>query len=135
MNNSLTFGTRAKPPVQRFRRRYERKAHQRVCRAIEMIAVLLGLFFFSHLIEISKKVPGTPRENLVARSEPAMEKQIRSGVVVTQQVALVPEPRAAMFVVLGLVTICYSRRKKFTADKKGCPATGFQPSKMATAAA
>lgn len=131
MNNSLTIGTRAKLP-QRFRRRYERKAHQRVCRAIEMIAVLLGLFFFSHLIEISKKVPGTPREKLVARSEPVMEKQIRSGVVVTQEVTLVPEPRAATFVLLGLATICYSRRKNVHFAGQ---ATNLQPSKMATAAA
>lgn len=132
MNNSLTIGVRTKPSVQKFRRRYERKSHQRVCRAIETIAVLLGLFFFSHLIEISKKVPNVPREKLVARGEPVIERQLRSGVVVTQQVTLVPEPRAAVFVLLGLAAICYSRRKHL-------PSSGlseaFQPSKIATAAA
>ena len=135
MNNSLTIGIRTKPSVRKFRRRYERKSHQRVCRAIEMIAVLLGIFFFSHLIEISKKVPNVPREKLVARSEPVMEKKLHSGVVVTQQVTLVPEPSAAMFVLLGLATICYSRRQKIVADSVSVPATSFQPSKIATAAA
>ncbi len=132
MNNSLTIGIRTKPPVQRFRRRYERKSHQRVCRAIEMVAVLLGLLFFSHLIEISKKVPGTPREKLVVRSEPVIEKHPRSGVVVTQQVALVPEPRAAMFLLLGVATICYSRRKQVHSSDQSAI---FQPSRIATATA
>lgn len=135
MNNSLTFGSRTKPTVRKFRRRYERKSHQRVCRAIEMIAVLIGLFFFSHLIEISKKDPGTPREKLEARSELVIEKHPHSAVVVTQQVTLVPEPRAATFVLLGLATICYSRRKKFMVASGSCPAAMPYPSSIATAAA
>lgn len=132
MNNSLTIGIRTKPSVRKFRRRYERKSHQRVCRAIEMLAVLIGLFFFSHLIEISRKVPNVHWEKLVARSEPVMEKQLRSGVVVTQQVTLVPEPSAAMFVLLGVATIFYSRRKHFHSSGQSAI---FQPSKMATATA
>ncbi len=135
MNNSLTIGIRTKPSVRKFRRRYERKSHQRVCRVIEMIAVLLGLFFFSHLIEISRKVPNVPREKHEARNEPVMEKQLRSGVVATQQVTLVPEPRAAMFVLLGVAMICYSRRQKNVGDSVSGPPIIFQPSKMATAAA
>jgi hypothetical protein len=135
MNNSLTIGVRTKPSARKFRRRYERKSHQRVCRAIEMLAVAIGLFFFSHLIEISRKVPNVPRQKHEARSEPVIEKQLRSGVVVTQQVALVPEPKAAIFVLLGLATICYSRRQKIVADSESVPAISFQPSKMATAAA
>lgn len=135
MSQSFTIGIRTKPSVRKFRRRYERKSHQRVCRVIEMLAVILGLFFFSHLIEISKKVPAVPRHKHEARSEPVMEDQLRSGVVVTQQVTLVPEPSAAMFVLLGLATICYSRRQKNGADSVSVPATSFQPSKIATAAA
>ena len=135
MNHSFTIGDGNKTPVRRFRRRYERKSHQRICRLIEMFAVLLGLFFFSHLIEISRKVPKVRREKLVVHCEPVMEKQLRSGVVVTQQVALVPEPRAVMFVLLGLATICYSRRQKTIADSGSVPATSLQLSRMATAAA
>jgi hypothetical protein len=135
MSNSLTIGIRTTPSAQRFRRRYERKSHRRVCRAIEMLAVLLGLLFFSHLIEISRKVPNVPREKHEARSEPVLEKQLRSGVVVTQQVTLVPEPRAAMFVLMGVAMICYSRRQKNVADNVSGPATSFQFSRMATAAA
>ena len=100
-----------------------------------MLAVILGLFFFSHLIEISKKATAVPRHKHEARSEPVLEDQLRSGVVVTQQVTLVPEPSAAMFVLLGVATIFYSRRKKIIADSVSVPATSFQPSKMATAAA
>lgn len=124
-----------KPSGRRFRRRYERKSHQRVCRAIEMIAVLLGLLFFSQLVEISKKVPKVPHEKIVAGAELGIEKQPRPGVVVPQHVTPVPEPRAAMFVLLGLATICYSRRQKIIASTVGVPATDLQPSKMATAAA
>jgi hypothetical protein len=136
MSHSLTIGIRTKPSVQKFRRRYERKSQQRVCRVIETLAVMLGLIFFSHLIEISRKVPNVPRQKLEARSEPVIEKHPRSGVVVTQQVALVPEPSAAMFVLLGVATIFYSRRKKLIVANPGDGASAIvQPSKMATAAA
>lgn len=119
-------------PLHKFRRRYVRKRHQRICRVIETLAVMLGIIFFLHLIEISRKGPAVPRHKHEARSEPVFEG--RSGTIVTQQVALVPEPKAAMFVLLGLATICYSRRQKIVAASPSATEI-FQPSKMTTAAA
>jgi hypothetical protein len=133
MSHSKKSESFEKSPERKFRRRYVRKRQQRLCRVIEICAVMLGIIFFSHLIEISRKVPAVPRHKLEARSEPAIEG--RSATVVTQQVTLVPEPRAAMLVLLGLAAICYSRRKKIVAASANVPALIFQPSKMATAAA
>jgi len=120
----------AKSPLQKFRRRYERKKHARICRIIETLAVAGGIFFFSHLIEISKKVQDVPRQKHVVSSQATMENH--SETIVTQQVTLVPDPKAAMFVLLGLATICFSRRKHLSLSGQGAI---FQPSKMATAAA
>lgn len=120
----------AKSPLQKFRRRYERKKHTRICRIIETLAVAGGIFFFSHLIEVSKKVQDVPRQKHIVNNQAAIENHPET--IVTQQVALVPEPKAAMFVMLGLATICYSRRKHFNPSRQRAI---FQPSKMATAAA
>ena len=134
MSHSQTSTAGANLPLQKFRRRYVRKRHLRLCRVIETCAVMLGIIFFSHLIEISRKPVAVPRHKHEVRSEPAVERLSQSGTIVTQHVALVPEPRAALFVLLGVATICYSRRKKLIATGQGASAI-FQPSKMATAAA
>ncbi len=110
MSHSKKSDAFEKSPMRKFRRRYVRKSQQRLCRVIETCAVILGIIFFSHLIEISRKVTTVPREKVELR--PQLTHEGRAGTVATQQIALVPEPRAAMLVLLGLATICYSRRQK-----------------------
>jgi hypothetical protein len=133
MSHSKKSESFEKSPERKFRRRYVQKRQQRLCRVIEICAVMLGIFFFAHLIEVSRKGPAVPRQKAEARQPLTHEE--RAATVVTQQVTLVPEPRSAMLVLLGLGAICYSRRQKIVAASANVPAMNFQPSKMATAAA
>jgi hypothetical protein len=133
MSHPKKSDTFEKSPERKFRRRYVSKRQRRLCRVIEVCAVMMGIILFSHLIEISRKGPAVPRQKTEVRQQLTHEERVAT--VVTQQVALVPEPRAAVLVLLGLATICYSRRQKIAATRVDVTAINFQPSKMATAAA
>jgi hypothetical protein len=127
MNTPQIADAQAKSSLRRLRRKRRKLA--RIYRLCETTTVIV--LWVAFLLQLGLK------------DSNAMPKEIMSGKLVladqistpiTQQVAHVPEPRAALLVGIGLAAICFWRRKNQIAIS---PATApeFQASSTATAAA